>query len=127
MLSRRPPATALVQPGSISDLVHLRAVLESVLPVIQARTAGLRSELQKSRQLRARADQARASLVASRRALADRRAQLRQLAVRKRVASRALTSNANLEAASAIALAENARAIVDLFDQLPVRGHMRQA
>src|SRR3546814_873751 len=55
MLSRRPPATALVQPGSISDLVHLRAVLESVLPVIQARTAGLRSELQKSRQLRARA------------------------------------------------------------------------
>src|SRR3546814_11133621 len=35
MLSRRPPATALVQPGSISDLVHLRAVLESVLPVIQ--------------------------------------------------------------------------------------------
>src|SRR3546814_21007693 len=79
MLSRRPPATAWVQPGSISDLVHLRAVLESVLPVIQARTAGLRSELQKSRQLRARADQARASLVASRRALADRRAQLRQL------------------------------------------------
>src|SRR3546814_358587 len=104
MLSRRPPATALVQPGSISDLVHLRAVLESVLPVIQARTAGLRSELQKSRQLRARADQARASLVASRRALADRRAQLRQLEVRKRVASRALTSNANLEADRAIAV-----------------------
>src|SRR3546814_5830035 len=86
----------------MSDRVHLRAVMESVLPVIQARTAGLRSELQKSRQLRARADQARASLVASRRALADRRAQLRQLEVRKRVASRALTSHANLEADRAI-------------------------
>ncbi|HEY9580611.1 MAG TPA: peptidoglycan DD-metalloendopeptidase family protein [Rhizorhapis sp.] len=126
MLSRRPPATALVQPGSISDLVHLRAVLESVLPVIQARTAGLRSELQKSRQLRARADQARASLVASRRALADRRAQLRQLEVRKRVASRALTSNANLEADRAIALGEKARDIVDLMDQLRVSGNVRE-
>src|SRR3546814_21159363 len=35
MLSRRPTATALVQPGSISDLVHLGAVLASVLPVTQ--------------------------------------------------------------------------------------------
>src|SRR3546814_14470091 len=125
MLSRRPPATALVQPGSISDLVHLRAVLESVLPVIQARTAGLRSELQKSRQLRARADQARASLVASRRALADRRAQLRQLAVRKRVAPRALTSTANLEANRAISSGATARDIVDLMDQLRVSGKVR--
>src|SRR3546814_278418 len=126
MLSRRPPATALVQPGSISDLVHLRAVLESVLPVIQARTAGLRSELQKSRQLRARADQARASLVASRRALADRRAQLRQLEVRKSVASRALTSNAHLEADRAVALGEKAPEIVDLMDQLQISGNVRE-
>src|SRR3546814_7652711 len=88
--------------------------------------AGLRSELQKSRQLRARADQARASLVASRRALADRRAQLRQLEVRKRVASRALTSNANLEADRAIALGEKARDIVDLMDQLRVSGNVRE-
>src|SRR3546814_12071238 len=72
------------------------------------------------RQLRARADQARASLVASRRALADRRAQLRQLEVRKRVASRALTSNANLEADRAIALGEKARDIVDFMDLLSV-------
>src|SRR3546814_8309818 len=126
MLSRRPPATALVQPGSISDLVHLRAVLESVLPVIQARTAGLRSELQKRRQLRARADQARASLVASRRAMADRRAQLRQLEVRKRMASRALTSNANLEADRAIALGEKARSMADLMDKLRVSGNVRE-
>src|SRR3546814_18068820 len=89
-------------------------------------TAWLRSELQKSRQVRARAVQARASLVASRRALADRRAQLRQLEVRKRVASRALTSNANLEADRAIALGEKARDIVDLMDQLRVSGNVRE-
>src|SRR3546814_2111900 len=79
---RRPPRstrTDTLFPYTTLFRSHLRAVLESVLPVIQVRTAGLRSELQKSRQLRARADQARASLVASRRALADRRAQLRQL------------------------------------------------
>src|SRR3546814_20877484 len=88
--------------------------------------AGLRSELQKSRQLRARADQARASLVPSRRALADRRAQLRQLEVRKRVASRAPTSNANLEADRAIALGEKALDIVALMDLLRVSGTVRE-
>src|SRR3546814_2217933 len=59
-------------------------------------------------------------------ALADRRAQLRQLEVRKRVASRALTSNANLEADRAIALGEKARDIVDLMDQLRVSGNVRE-
>src|SRR3546814_16905622 len=117
MLSRRPPATALVQPGSISDLVHLRAVLESVLPVIQARTAGLRPELQKSRQLRARADQARPSLVASRPALAARRPPLRPLAVRKRAAPRAPTSSATREPAPARALGGEGWAIVDWGDR----------
>src|SRR3546814_12342894 len=59
-------------------------------------------------------------------ALADRRAQLRKLEVRKRVASRALTSNANLEADRAIALGEKARDIVDLMDQLRVSGNVRE-
>src|SRR3546814_11850496 len=51
---------------------------------------------------------------------------LRQLEVRKRVASRALTSNANLEADRAIALGEKARDIVDLMDQLRVSGNVRE-
>lgn len=126
MLSRRPPATALVQPGSISDIVHLRAVLASVLPVIRARTAGLRAELDRSRQLRAEADQARASLVASRLALAGQRDELRRLEARQRFAARAFASSANLEADRAIAMGEKARDIVDLMDQLRVAGDVRE-
>lgn len=126
MLARRPPATVLVQPGSLSDIVHMRVVLSSVLPVIRARTAGLRAELEKSRQLRADADQARASLVGSRLALADQRAQLQQMEARKRFAARALASTANLEADRAVALGEKARDIVDLMDQLRVSGDVRE-
>ncbi len=55
MIARRPLALALVQPGSVSDAVHLRAVLGQVLPVIEQRTAGLRAELARSRALRATA------------------------------------------------------------------------
>lgn len=126
MMARRPPATALVQPGTISDVVHLRAVLASVLPAIRARTAGLRAELEKSRQLRADADQARASLVAGQMALASQRKELRQLEMRKRFAARAFASNANLESDRAVALGEKARDIVDLMDRLRAAGDVRE-
>jgi murein hydrolase activator len=126
MLARRPPATVLVQPGSLSDIVHMRAVLASVLPVIRARTAALRVELKRSQQLRADADQANASLVASRLALDNQRSQLRQLETQKRVAAKRLASNSNLEADRAVALGEKARDIVDLMDQLRVSGDVRE-
>ena len=57
-VSRRPPVLALIQPGSLRDAVHVRAVLASTLPVIEQRTAGLRADLARSRQLRAMAEQA---------------------------------------------------------------------
>lgn len=126
LMARRPPATALVQPGSISDIVHLRGLFASVLPVIRARTAGLRNELARSRQFRADADKARASLLAGRIALASQRTELRQLETRKRVAARALTSTATLEADRAVSLGEQARDIVDLMDQLRVAGNVRE-
>ncbi|WP_257211584.1 ATP-binding cassette domain-containing protein [Sphingobium sp. IP1] len=66
MMSRRPLALALVQPGSISDAVHMRAVLGQVLPVIEQRTAGLRAELDRSRAIRATAQQAADALGALR-------------------------------------------------------------
>lgn len=126
MLARRPPATALVQPGSLTDIVHMRAVLASVLPVIRARTAALRTDLERSRQLRADADQATASLVASRLALDEQRSGLRQLETRKRLAAKALAGSSNLEADRAVALGETARDIVDLMDRLRVSGDVRE-
>src|SRR5260221_5235541 len=43
MLARRPPALSLVQPGSIADAVHVRAVLDTVLPVVRERTSALQA------------------------------------------------------------------------------------
>lgn len=126
LMARRPTATALVQPGSIRDLVHVRGVLASILPVIRARTADLRDELERGRRLRADADQAQASLAAGRTALSSQRTELRQMEIRKRFAARALVSTANLEADRAVSLGEQARDIVDLMDQLRVAGNVRE-
>lgn len=125
MMARRPLALALVQPGSISDAVHMRAMLGAVLPVIRARTAGLRAELDRSRALRATAEQATDALTDSRMKLAQRQSDLRGLEARKRVASRQLRADAGLEEDRALALGERARDIVDLMDQLEQAGDLR--
>ena len=125
ILARRPTALALVQPGSISDAVHMRAVLGTVMPVIQQRTAGLRAELGRSRQLRIAAEQAAASLRDSRSQLASRQQELRRMETAKRLASRDYEANAGLESDRAVALGEQARDIVDLMDQLAVASDVR--
>ncbi|WP_336974552.1 murein hydrolase activator EnvC family protein [Sphingobium aromaticiconvertens] len=125
MMARRPLALALVQPGSMTDAVHMRAVLGAVLPVIRERTAGLRAELDRSRALRATAQQAADALTDSRMKLTQRQSDLRALEARKRVAAQALRSDAGLEEDRAVALGERARDIVDLMDQLESAGDLR--
>lgn len=125
MLARRPAALALVQPGSITDAVHMRLVLDAVLPVIRARTAGLRAELARSRQLRGIAERAAQALRSSRVQLAERQGALRRLETEKRIASRDYQSTAGLEAERAVALGERARDIVDLMDRLGEAGDVR--
>ncbi|ETI65434.1 metalloendopeptidase [Sphingobium sp. C100] len=125
MMARRPLALALVQPGSVTDAVHLRAVLGQVLPVIEQRTAGLRAELAQSRGLRAKAQQAADAL---NQAQQDRRQQQTQLAAlesRKRIAAQDYRANAGLESDRALALGERARDIVDLMDRLEEAGDLR--
>ena len=39
--SRRPLALSVLRPGSVEDTVYLRAMLDSAVPQVQARTAGL--------------------------------------------------------------------------------------
>lgn len=125
MLARRPTALALVQPGSISDAVHMRAVLATIQPVIRARTADLRQELVRSRQLRQAAELAEKSLRDGRTRLATQQADLRKLEASKRLASRDYASGATLEADRALAMGERARDIVDLMDRLEVAGDVR--
>ncbi len=126
MMARRPLALALVQPGSVTDAVHMRAVLSSILPIIRERTAGLRIELAQSRKLRATAQQAADALSDSRLELATRQNDLRALETQKRVAARDLRSGSALEQDRALALGERARDIVDLMDRLEEAGDLRE-
>lgn len=119
-MARRPPVLSLVQPGSTRDLVHTRAVLSTMLPVLRQRTAGLRQEIDAGRRLRADADRALAALGAGQKRLADERSQLVRLASEARVNARRFSSSAMIEQDRAIAMGEKARDIVDLMAQIGV-------
>ncbi len=126
-IARRPPVLALLQPGSLTDAVHLRMVLSGAMPVIAKRTAGLRSELARSRALRRDAEAAREALLASRAELTQRRAELAQLEAARRIASRQFRDTAAVESDRALAMGESARDIVDLMERMEDAGTVRAA
>ncbi|PJG48564.1 metalloendopeptidase [Sphingobium sp. LB126] len=125
MMAQRPLALALVQPGSMNDAIHMRAVLGQILPVIRERTAGLRAELDRSHALRATAERAADSLAQSQQDLKQRQGALQTLEAQKRLAARDYRANADLESDRALALGERARDIVDLMDRLEEAGDLR--
>jgi septal ring factor EnvC (AmiA/AmiB activator) len=114
-LARRPAIIAVVRPGSVDDLVHVRAVLASTLPVIHARTATIRADVDRTRQLQAGAATAIRALAESRGRLDEQRLSLTRLEAEHRLRSRALGRDALVESDRAIALGERARDIVDLM------------
>ena len=117
-LSRRPPMLALVQPGSISDIVHVRAVLSSILPIVESRTIELRADVARGKALRVAADNALVQLRRGQTALVAQRNQLAALSVERRLAADKLTGNAMAEQDRAIAMGEEARDIVDLMGRI---------
>jgi len=117
-MARRPPALALVQPGSIADLVHVHAVLAGVTPVLNARTAALRADIERGRQLRLASDAALAARRQAQQRLVAEQAQLAALSARKRAASIELASSAMSEQDRAIAMGEEARDIGDLVSRI---------
>jgi len=124
-LSRRPPVFSLLRPGSIEDAVHMRALLASLLPEVQRRTAGVRRDLEAARQLRARALLASRELRRGQAELQARRKALVALETRQRLAERAAGSGADREAERALALAEEARDLDDLSASLARAGELR--
>ncbi|WP_338426474.1 murein hydrolase activator EnvC family protein [Sphingopyxis kveilinensis] len=124
-LSRQPPVSVLAQPGSLRDMVHARAVLDAAMPVIAARTVGVRRELTLLDTTRRQQAIALDALAASRAQLAARRDALTRLENEGRLRSRELMSSARLEADRALGLGEKARDIVDLMDALEADGLVR--
>ncbi len=124
-LSRQPPVSVLAQPGSLSDMVHARAVIDAAMPVIERRTAGVRQELTLLQTTRRQQAVALRALSASKVQLSQRRGALTRLENEGRLRSRELMSSAQLEADRALGLGEKARDIVDLMDSLEADGAVR--
>ncbi|RIA44199.1 septal ring factor EnvC (AmiA/AmiB activator) [Hephaestia caeni] len=116
-LAARPAIVAVAQPGSVDDMVHIRAVLGSVTPVIRARTTAVRRDLADTRALEADAAAALTALEAARGRLDERRLALARLEATHRARARTLGRGALAASDRSIALGERARALVDLMDQ----------
>ncbi|MEO6041432.1 MAG: peptidoglycan DD-metalloendopeptidase family protein [Croceibacterium sp.] len=123
--ARRPVALAALRPGSVKDVVYLRAMLSSALPQVRARTEGLRGQLARMRLLRTDAQQAAGALRSEQAALNDRRMQLAALETRQRLDSRRASGSADREAERALALGEQARDLGALMSELDRAGSLR--
>jgi len=124
-LSRRPLIFTLLRPGSLRDTVHMRAMLDTMLPEVRRRTASLRGEIDRSRALRDRAEQALAGLKTEQAELGRRRQSLMALETRQRLDLRAASGSADREAERALALAEQARDLDALTAELGKAGELR--
>lgn len=124
-LSRRPPALALLRPGSVRETMYMRALLETMLPEVERRTAALRADIDKGRALERRALGAASELRASETELRARRKRLVAIETRQRLASRQASGTAAREAERALALAERARDLGGLIDELGRQSALR--
>ncbi|WP_293872583.1 murein hydrolase activator EnvC family protein [Sphingomonas sp. UBA978] len=115
-LARRPTVVAIAQPGSVDDLVHVRAVLGGALPIVRERTQAVRQQIARTRALEADAALAAVALRDSRARLEADRTALAQLAATHRRRSQALGRNAMSESDRALALGERARDLVEQLD-----------
>ncbi|MEM9312283.1 MAG: metalloendopeptidase, partial [Pseudomonadota bacterium] len=123
--ARRPLALSAFQPGSLKDLVYVRAVLDSAVPQIRARTATLRSELEEGRTLERRARRALTQLRGSEDQLKTKRGALAAVEARQRLALTEARGNAAREGERALVLAEEARDLDGLIKRLDENARLR--
>jgi murein hydrolase activator len=112
-LARRPAIATVAQPGSVEDLVRLRAVLGSVLPAVRARAAGIAGEVAATRRLQDSATLAAVDQRSQRIRLEAERTALARLEQDQRARARALGRGAMSEGDRALALGERARELVE--------------
>ncbi len=124
--SRRPLALSVLRPGSVRETVYARALLASAAPIVRRRTADLRAQLARSRQLRHQAAQLAGSLRDETQTLTQRQQQLAALETRQRLASREASGSAARESEHALALGEQARDLDSLVGELDRAGELRR-
>lgn len=126
-LARRPAMLGLLQPGSTADIVHVRAVLGGVAPVVRERSAGVRAEIARARRLREGAQIAARSLREGRERLETERLALVQMEAGHRLRPTGYRREAMIESDRALALGEQARDLVELMDTLGAAAETREA
>lgn len=126
-MSRRPAALSLLRPGSLREAVYLRAALETMLPEVERRTLGLRKAIERGRALEAQAQAASGQLRAAQGQFTQRRQALIALQSRQMLASRQASGIAARETDRARALAEQARDLSGLVEELGKQGELRAA
>lgn len=124
-LARRPLALSALKPGSLRETVYLRALIETTIPQVRARTAALRGEIARGQRLEAEARQALVALAQSEEELAQRQRRLAALETNQRLESRRVGGAAAREAERALALAEQARDLDSLVERLDDAGNLR--
>lgn len=124
-LSRRPPLLALLRPGSVRDTVYMRALLDTMLPEVERRTAGLRGEIARGRALEQQTQAAAAALAEAQAQMRSRRSQLAVIESRQRLAGREASGIAARESERALALAEKARDLGELVSEVDRQGKLR--
>ncbi|MES2136430.1 MAG: peptidoglycan DD-metalloendopeptidase family protein [Pseudomonadota bacterium] len=103
VMGRRPPLLAIADRGSTDELVKVRLLLDSTLPVIRRRTARLSAELAQGQRLRQAALDARSNLARSQSELAAKRQQF--AALERKAIERALSSGDQALGTSDVAIA----------------------
>lgn len=116
--SRRPVALSLARPGSVKDVVYVRAVLDTALPHVREQTSGLRGLIARSESLRGETQAAVEGLRVEEQGLRDRRQELATIENRQRKASSEAIDVARREAERALALGEQARDLDGLVVEL---------
>ena len=124
--TRRPVALSVLRPGSVKQMVYTRVLLASAVPVIRQRTAHLREQLARSRELRQQASEFAAARRDETVQLGQRQQQLAALETQQRLASRDASGTAARESDRALALAEQARDLDTLIGELDRAGDLRR-
>jgi septal ring factor EnvC (AmiA/AmiB activator) len=103
VMAQRPPLLALASGGGTDELVKVRILLDSTLPAIRTRTAGISAELEKGRQLQQALAEARAEAVRSQKDLVAKRQQF--AALEQKAMQQALAAGGRALASGDVALA----------------------
>jgi murein hydrolase activator len=125
LLLRRPPLALFAEPGSTTDLIHARALMDVILPTVRARTADLQRRVAASQRLARLQRLAVTTLAENGGELAARRRTLARRERELRLQATTLDARAGLEADRAVALAGRASDVTQLLRTFEASGAVR--